>query len=59
MVPRGKDAGLGKRSLLSRYSVLLLNKDVVDGHTDAWTEAHIAQRGREFARVITEIWPID
>ena len=44
IAPTGKDAGLGKRSLLNRYSVLLLNKDIVDPHTDAWTEHDIATR---------------
>jgi hypothetical protein len=58
VAPRGKDAGLGKRSLLSRYSLLLLNKDVVDRHEQAWGEPDIERRNSEFARAIAEIWPI-
>jgi hypothetical protein len=30
VAPTGQDAGLGKQSLLKRYSILLLNKDIVD-----------------------------
>ena len=58
VTPTGKDAGLGKRSLLNRYSLLLLNKDVVDAHPDAWTDENIELRSRSLAKVITEAWPI-
>ena len=30
VAPTGKDAGLGKRSLLHRYAILLINKSIVD-----------------------------
>jgi len=54
---KGKDAGLGKRSLLNKFSVLLLNKDIVDEHPAAWTDADIEQRSTALATVIAEVWP--
>lgn len=57
VAPSGKDAGVGKRSLLSRFSVLVLNKEIVDAHEVAWTEAHIERRGRQLAQRVVEIWP--
>lgn len=57
VAPTGKDAGLGKRSLLNRFSVLLLNKDIVDPHLHAWTEADIASRNSALASTIAEVWP--
>jgi hypothetical protein len=53
----GKDAGKGKRSLLSRFSVLLLNKDVVDNHVDFWSEEDIVSRSKELTEAIISIWP--
>ncbi len=58
VAPTGKDAGLGKRSLLNRYSVLLLNKDIVDPHAVAWTEEDIASRNKDLVKVIAAVWPI-
>ena len=57
IAPTGKDAGLGKRSLLNRFSVLLLNKDIVDPHVAAWTEANIGERNLAMAKTIAEVWP--
>jgi hypothetical protein len=54
--PTGVDAGLGKRALLNRYSVLLLNKDIVDNHADAWTDQDIGNRNIALAKVIGEVW---
>ena len=54
--PTGVDAGLGKRALLNRYSVLLLNKDLVDNHADAWTDQDIGNRNIALAKVIGEVW---
>jgi hypothetical protein len=57
VAPTGKDAGLGKRSLVGRYSVLVLNKEIVDGHPERWTEADIRRRSEELAEVVTRTWP--
>ncbi len=57
VAPTGKDAGLGKRSLLNRFSVLLLNKDIVDPHPQAWTETDIAARSLALVGTIAEVWP--
>ena len=58
VAPKGKDAGLGKRSLLSSFSLLQLNKDIVDPHPNAWTEDDIAARGKALAATIAAVWPI-
>jgi len=55
--PTGKDAGLGKRSLLKRYSLLVLNKDIVEGHPAEWTDADIADRGSGMTAKLCAIWP--
>lgn len=52
----GKDAGLGKRSLLNRFSLLLLNKDIIEPHVDAWTDADIKRRNDVLAKCIANIW---
>jgi hypothetical protein len=57
VAPTGTDAGLGKRSLLNRYSLLLLNKDIVEPHEEAWTEQNIAERTAHLANVIAKAWP--
>jgi hypothetical protein len=54
---RGKDAGLGKRSLLNRYSILVLNKDIVEPHPDAWTDGDIAARNSVLATAVCDVWP--
>jgi hypothetical protein len=57
VAPTGKDAGLGKRSLLDRYSLLVLNKSLVGDHPDAWTDDDIRQRSREMTERLCAIWP--
>lgn len=59
VAPTGKDAGLGKGSLLGRYSLLVLNKSLVDDHVDAWTDDDIRQRSREMTERLCAIWPRD
>lgn len=54
---KGKDAGKGKRSLLARFSLLVLNKKIVDDHVTEWTEQDIRERSQELAKTITLIWP--
>jgi hypothetical protein len=58
VAPTGKDAGLGKRALLNRYSILRLNKEIVDPHVSAWTEQDIATRNKDLAEVISVVWPV-
>lgn len=53
----GENRGLGKRSLLNKYSVLLLSRDIVDNHVDAWSENDIAQRSVKLAEMLCEVWP--
>lgn len=57
VAPKGKDAGLGKRSLLDRYSLLVLNKSLVGNHGAAWTEPDIRQRAVEMTRRLCATWP--
>ena len=57
IAPTGKDAGLGKHSLLNRFSVLLLNKDIVEGHGGEWTDDDIRKRSAALAEVIAKVWP--
>jgi hypothetical protein len=57
VAPKGKDAGMGKRSLLDRYSLLVLNKKLVGEHPEAWTDEDIVERGREITRQVCEVWP--
>ena len=35
--PNGPEAGKGKRSLIDKYSLLVLNKEIVQEHQEAWT----------------------
>jgi hypothetical protein len=53
----GREAGIGKRSLLNRYSILVLNKDIVESHEDSWTEGDIQERSRQLTEAIISIWP--
>lgn len=57
VAPTGKEAGLGKRSLLDRYSLLVLNKTLIAEHPTEWTEEDIRERGAELARRVCENWP--
>jgi len=55
LLKEGGAPGKGKRSLLSEFSLLLLNKQIVDDH-DSWTEADIQARGRALVDVICDAW---
>ncbi|MGV9613191.1 DUF262 domain-containing protein [Nocardia xishanensis] len=57
IAPTGREAGKGKRSLLSKFSLLVLNKELIDDHPDAWTDADIAKRSTELTRLICKEWP--
>ena len=53
----GENKGLGKRSLLNKYSVLLLSREIVDHHAEAWTEEDIRKRSVKLAKVLCDVWP--
>ncbi|MFB6720552.1 DUF262 domain-containing protein [Kribbella sp. NPDC056345] len=53
----GGEAGLGKRSLLEKYSLLVLSKDLVRTHPYAWTDAAIDARSIVLTGHICEVWP--
>jgi len=53
----GKEAGLGKRSLISRYSLLVMNKKMVEAHERAWTDDDICKRGIEMTESLCAVWP--
>ncbi|GAB3998618.1 hypothetical protein GCM10029992_24920 [Glycomyces albus] len=54
---QGGEAGVGKRSLLERYSLLALSKDLIADHPHAWTDADIEKRSRHLTDLICEVWP--
>lgn len=54
---QGLESGLGKRSLLDKYSLLVLSKELTSQHTDAWTDDDIEARSRLLAAKICEVWP--
>ena len=45
------------RSLIDKYSLLVLNKEIVQEHHEAWTEEDIIARGQAIAEDIAAIWP--
>ena len=47
----------GKRKLLSHYSLLVLNKNIVDQHPESWTEQDIRERAKQLTEVVISIWP--
>lgn len=53
----GGQAGKGKRSLLSMYSLLVLNKLIVDEKQKHWSETDIEERGAQLTRLVVEAWP--
>lgn len=57
VAPTGKDAGLGKRSLINRYSTLVLNKEIVDDHMEQWSDTDISARGLELSKRACLAWP--
>jgi hypothetical protein len=57
VAPSGPEAGKGKRSLIDKYSLLMLNKQIVQQHPEEWTEEDITTRGQAIANDIAAIWP--
>lgn len=56
VAPTGKDAGRGKRSMLSDFSILAINKGIVDDHSEAWTEADIRERSVQMTEAVCAAW---
>ena len=54
---KGEDKGLGKRSLLNKYSVLALSRPIIDPNISAWTDDDIAERSKALAATIANAWP--
>ncbi|MBM0224543.1 MULTISPECIES: DUF262 domain-containing protein [Micromonospora] len=52
----GGEVGLGKRSLLEKYSLLVLSKDLIKEHPDAWSDGDIEARAAELTGHICEVW---
>jgi hypothetical protein len=53
----GPDAGKGKRSLLDKYSLLVLSKGLTSQHPESWTEDDIETRSRYLTEQICSVWP--
>ncbi|MGW3546999.1 DUF262 domain-containing protein [Janibacter hoylei] len=53
----GGAPGVGKRTLLERYSLLALTKEIVGHHPQEWTDADIEQRSVALTHRICAIWP--
>ena len=53
----GNNKGLGKRSLLNKFSVLVLSREIVDNHVDSWTEDNIRERSVKLTEVLCQVWP--
>ena len=52
----GGAVGRGKWSLLNDYSLLVLNKNLVNENRDEWTESAIRDRGLELTQTVCKIW---
>ncbi len=52
----GGFTGQGKHTLLSQFSLLAINKQILQ-HTEAWTEADIDERSGELTGVLCAVWP--
>jgi hypothetical protein len=48
----------GKREELKKYSVIHLNKDLVELGSPDWTEALIRKRSEQLVEQMIEIWPV-
>lgn len=53
----GPDAGKGKRSLLEKYSLLVLSRELTSKHPDSWNDADIESTCRYLAERICHVWP--
>lgn len=53
----GGEGGKGKRTLLNAFSLLVMNKEILDDHVEAWTENDIIERSSALAHAIGQVWP--
>ncbi|MGB7964268.1 MAG: DUF262 domain-containing protein, partial [Propionicimonas sp.] len=53
----GGRPGAGKRTLLSDFSLLVLNKQILKDNEQAWTEQDIENRSAELTSAICQVWP--
>jgi hypothetical protein len=53
----GPDTGKGKRSLLEKYSLLVLSREITTGHSQAWTDKDIEVRSAVLTAQICAVWP--
>lgn len=53
----GGEPGKGKRALLESFSLLVLNRRLVHGHPESWTDADIRERSRSMGEAIAAVWP--
>jgi hypothetical protein len=52
----GGEPGKGKRTLLDGFSLLVLNKEIVQNHPATWGDDDIAARSKALAEAICAIW---
>ena len=48
----------GKREGLEAHDVLLLNREILKGSVDQWTDEAIRLRTKELAKIVCQIWPV-
>ncbi|MBN3459504.1 hypothetical protein A5669_15805 [Mycolicibacterium fortuitum] len=53
----GGEPGKGKRTLLDAFSLLVLNKEILQGHDESWTDDDIAKRSARITQAICAVWP--
>jgi hypothetical protein len=53
---KGGEAGLGKRSLLAKFSLLMLSKELTNGHPESWTDADIEERSVALTGAFCQVW---
>ncbi|MGW2143565.1 DUF262 domain-containing protein [Nonomuraea bangladeshensis] len=51
------EPAFGKRTLLTKYSLLKLNAEIVEQHHGSWTDAAILERSTILAQRLIHIWP--
>lgn len=57
VAPTGIDPGVGKRTLLNQFSLLVLNKEIVEPHPDSWTETDVRARAGQLTESVIAVWP--
>lgn len=53
----GGEPDKGKRALLDRFSLLVMNKEIVSEHDHDWSEEDILRRTQHIVRAINATWP--